>query len=510
MSRLALHWQILLGVLLAAVIGVTLNITVSTRTSRSDLGGGRFLVALDSVDRIELKIVNEDGAVIDGQEFIVDPTGEAKGPHVYLTLEQLRDNQPDAYRLFNEYARSTARTIGDFGYGIGHLFLRLLKMVAVPLIITSLMTGVLGLADASRLRKLFGLTISYYLITSMLAITTGIVLVNVIRPGIREGAVQPAAEMVARDGLGATLYRQLQAMIPENPFQALAQADFLSIIAFTLAVGVFTILVGGRTLEVFREFFQAGFEVMMRLTMAIIYLAPYGVFGLLLYATATQGVGVFQRLGWYMVTVALGLVIHGAITLPLILYFVGRRNPLQYAKAMSPALLTAFSSSSSNATLPLTMSCVETRAGIDNRVGSFVLPLGATVNMDGTALFEVVAVLFIAQLEPNINLTLAQQILVAITALLASIGAAGIPSAGLVMMVIVLQAVGLPTDRVALILAVDRVLDMTRTVVNIWSDACGCAIVARFDGGPTPAAGPATRPAEPQLAPPPETQPRSE
>jgi Na+/H+-dicarboxylate symporter len=166
---------------------------------------------------------------------------------------------------------------------------------------------------------------------------------------------------------------------------------------------------------------------------------------------------------------------------------------------MAPALVTAFSSASSNATLPLTMNCVEERAGIDNRVGSFVLPLGATINMDGTALFEVVAVLFIAQMEPNINLTLGQQFLIALTALLASIGAAGIPHAGLVMMVIVLQAVGLPADRVGLILAVDRILDMCRTTVNVWSDMCGCAVVSRFQGDlpPPTSAAPAPLDGEP-------------
>jgi len=244
--------------------------------------------------------------------------------------------------------------------------------------------------------------------------------------------------------------------------------------------------VGGSTLETLTKIAQAMFDVMMAMTMAIIHLAPIGVFFLLLDACATQGIGVFQLLGWYMVTVACGLLFHGFVTLPLILHFVAKRNPWQYAQAMSPALLTAFSSASSNATLPLTMTCVEENAGIKNRIASFVLPLGATINMDGTALFEAVAVLFIAQLEPTINLTLSQQIIIAVTALLASIGAAGIPHAGLVMMVIVLQAVGLPTDKIGLILAVDRILDMFRTSVNVWSDMCGCAVIDRFEAGIMP------------------------
>ncbi|MEX2168776.1 MAG: dicarboxylate/amino acid:cation symporter [Pirellulales bacterium] len=482
MPRLALHWQILLGVVIAAAIGVTLNITASTRETRADLGAGRTLIALDSVDRVEIKIVDARGEVIDDQQYVVDPAGQTQVPRAFLTLDQLRAKEPAIYRLFYDHARSTARTIGDVAWAVGDLFLRLLKMIAVPLVITSLATGVMGMADAGRLRSLFGRTMLYYVASGALAICTGVILVNLIRPGeLGEQVQQVAAESATSEGLGPTLLRQLRSMIPENPFQAVAQTDFLGIITFTLAFGIFAVLVGGRTLELLRELFQAGFDVMMRMTMAIIKLAPFGVFALMLYATATQGHSLFQRLAWYLLTVALGLAFHAVVTLPLFVYFFGRRNPLKFAKQCSPALLTAFSSASSSATLPLTMDCVENRAGIDNRIGSFVLPLGATLNMDGTGLFEVVAVLFIAQMDPNINLTVAQQFIVAVTALLAGIGTAGIPSAGLVMMVIVLQAVGMPTDRVGLILAVDRILDMCRTSVNVWSDMCGCAVVARYE-----------------------------
>ena len=214
--------------------------------------------------------------------------------------------------------------------------------------------------------------------------------------------------------------------------------------------------------------------------MAIIRLAPIGVLFLILSATASQGAAVFKTLGWYMLAVGCALFLHAVVTMPLILKFIAKRNPWQYARSMSPALLTAFSSASSNGTLPLTMTCVEERAGISNRTSSFVLPLGATVNMDGTALYEVVAVLFIAQYH-GIELGIIQQIVVAITALLASIGAAGIPHAGLVMMLIILQAVNLPVETQGLIIAVDRVLDMGRTAVNVWSDSCGCAVIEHYE-----------------------------
>ncbi len=488
MLRLALHWQILIAVVLAAVTGIFLNINFSTRVSTTKLPNGKYLHVKDSTDKIIILLNNSrdwDASLPLSKRVIVDPTGRTPGSYITLSSLAEKDKTKKIHRLFVLHGRSTARWIGDIANGIGQLFLRMLKMVAVPLIITSLLTGVLGLANAGRLRKLFSMTIGYYIITSVLAIATGIFMVWIFQPGNRGSEeVAAQAESIVEDAdLGETLYRQLEAMIPTNPFDAVVSSSFLSIIAFSLAFGIFTIIVGGRPLQLFKEFFESGFAVMMKMTMAIIHLAPIGVFCLMLSTTATQGADVFQALGWYLLTVFCALAFHSCITLPVIVHLAGRRNPAKYAHAMSPALMTAFSSASSNATLPLTLSCVENRAGIDNRVGSFVLPLGATINMDGTALFEVVAVLFIAQLEPTISLSLSDQIIVAFTALLASIGAAGIPHAGLVMMVIVLQAVGLPAERVGLILAVDRILDMCRTSVNVWSDSCGCAVVARFDGG---------------------------
>jgi Na+/H+-dicarboxylate symporter len=413
------------------------------------------------------------------------------------TVGELEKRDPEAYALLQLHGRSTARRVGDFAQTAGNLFLQMLKMVSIPLIITSLLTGVTGLGHAERLGKMFGRTILYYLCTSMIAICIGLLMVNLIRPGERNQAAappRPAAADGAQPGaegepvkqqkegksLPAVLFEQLQNIFPPNPIAAAAEGNFLSIIAFSLAFGIFTILAGGQTADFVRQASEAAFEVMMKMTMAIIHLAPLGVLLLMLAATASQGLAIFGSLGLYMITVACALFAHAVIVLPLILKFVARRDPWDFAKAMSPALLTAFSSASSNGTLPLTMTSAEQRGGVSNRVCSFVLPLGATINMDGTALYEVVAVLFIAQFTGH-DLSLAQQIIVAFTALLASIGAAGIPHAGLVMMVIILQAVGLETETQGLIIAVDRVLDMCRTSVNVWSDSCGCTVVARFE-----------------------------
>lgn len=413
----------------------------------------------------------------------IDYTRKHNGQPVSTTLKVASaDELPEHWRDFHsQHGGGWKRTLTAAAKYGGDLFLRLLKMITVPLIVTSLITGVAGL-DNSRFGAMFGRTLAYYGITSMLAITTGLIIVNIVRPGI--GAELPGGtEAVLAGGeqsLTGILLGLVDNMIPTNPIQSLASSSFLSIITFSIIFGVFIVRTGGETARVLRDFFQAAFEVMMRLTMAIISLAPYGVFCFMVYATASQGLAIFATLAWYMLAVFLALVVHSCITLPLIVKFVAKRSPLEFARAMSPALMTAFSTASSNGTLPLTMTCVEDRAKVSNKVSSFVLPLGATVNMDGTALYEAVAVLFIAQAYRG-DMAIAEQIVVAVTALLASVGAAGIPHAGLVMMAIVLQAVNLPLEAQGIIIAVDRVLDMCRTSVNVWSDSCGCAIIAGLD-----------------------------
>jgi proton glutamate symport protein len=480
MARMALHWQILAGMLLGAVIGVVANGWLSVREIRLEAeqlpAGVATFISRDSVQQVEMSLETTDG---DRRRWVVTPLG--RDPESLPDLGRLAQEDPLAHDLFQRFGRSPARRLGEASQRLGNLFLRLLQMVAVPLIVSSLITGVLGMGKASQLGAMFLRTIAYYLLTSLLAISTGILMVRLLRPGLRgDLELAPVGEPPASESLGEILFRQVETLIPVNPIAALAEPNFLSVISFSLAFAIFALRVGGSVADHIRQLFESLFAVMMAMTSAIIRLAPLGVFFLMVYVTATQGIQVFQALFWYLLTAILALVFHALLTLPLILHFVARVSPWRFAQALSPALLTAFSSASSNGTLPLTMACVEKRAGIDNRVCSFVLPLGATINMDGTALYEAVAVLFIAELYFGVELGLTQQLLVALTALLASVGAAGIPHAGLVMMVIILQAVGLPVEMQGIILAVDRVLDMCRTSVNVWSDACGCAVVQRF------------------------------
>ncbi len=363
---------------------------------------------------------------------------------------------------------------------LGDIFLRLLRMVIVPLIFSSLVVGTTGLGDASRVGRMGVKALLYYVVTSAAAILVGLLVVNLIRPGVHANlplTAAPTGVKVSPERIGETLL----AIIPDNPLAAMAQGNVLAIIFFALLFGLFTNRLPRPKRDVIVDLMQAIFDLMMLITDFVIRLAPIGVFALMAGIVGTTGFEAFPPLLRYMLTVALSLALHALVTLPVILFVFGRTWPPRYARAVAPALATAFSTASSSATLPVTMECVERRGGVSNQVSSFVLPLGATVNMDGTALYECVAAIFIAQVY-GISLSIGQQVLVFLTALLASIGAAGIPMAGLVMMVIVLRSVGLPLEGVGLILAVDRVLDMTRTAVNVWSDTVGAVVLSRWEG----------------------------
>ena len=374
---------------------------------------------------------------------------------------------------------------------LGTLFLRALKMVIVPLLAGSIITGVAGLGSARTLGRLFGRTFAWYLSTSLLAILVGLLLVNVVRPGLDGG--EPVGERLGLTAETAVLEESLTGrgagdlvdivmrMVPENPVSAAAQGQMLPLIVFCMLFGAALTMLPPRVRETQVGFWEGLFAVMMTITGWVIRFTPVGVFGLIARIAATSGAEALAPLLKFAATVLLALSIHALIVLPLLLHLVGRLDPRRHGRVMAPALMTAFSTRSSSATLPLTMKCVEKGAGVSNRVTSFVLPLGATVNMDGTALYECISALFIAQAY-GIALGPLDQILVVVTALLASIGAAGIPSAGLVMISIILSTVGLPLEGVALILAVDPLLDMLRTAVNVFSDSCGAVVIARREG----------------------------
>ena len=377
-----------------------------------------------------------------------------------------------------------ARAVYPFGY-LADIFMALLKMLIVPIVLTSIITGVAGVGNARDLGRLGGKTFAYYIGTSLLAILTGQVLVSIVRPGI--GANLGLSSVGADDFVAeAGFLDVLKRMVPTNVFESFGQnGAMLQVIFFALLFGYFITRTPAPHGDQVKGLFESLFQVVLRLAEGILKLLPYGVFCLLVRVVATTGFGIFAPLLQYMAVVTVALVLHAGVTLPLILRFVGRMSPLRWFKAMSPALMTAFSTSSSSMTLPVTLDTVEMRGKVSRRVTSFTLPLGATINMDGTALYECVGVVFLAQYYSStgdFDFTLSKQLLVVFMALTASIGAAGIPSAGLVMMLAILAALGLPIEGAALLLAVDRPLDMMRTVVNVWSDSCGAALIARTEG----------------------------
>ncbi len=365
---------------------------------------------------------------------------------------------------------------------MGDLFLKGLKMIIIPLILSSIISGVANIGDAQNLGRLGAKTFAYYITTSIIALLSGLFFVNLFKPGV--GADLGFAEEVsglasAKESFGDTLLN----IVPENIFQAMVENQMLSIIFFAILIGFFITKTSQKHKTILTDFFNSCFEVIMKVTLFIIKFTPLGIFGIVAKQVAeNENLGeLFARLGLYMLVVLIALFVHAFIVLPILVKGIGKANPIKHFKAMRTPLITAFSTSSSNATLPLTMEAVENKSGVSNSITSFTLPLGATVNMDGTALYELVAAMFIAQAY-GIELTFTEQLIGVLTGLLASIGAAGIPMAGLVMISVVLSAMGIPLEGIGLILAVDRILDMFRTAVNVWSDSCGAVIVAKSEG----------------------------
>ena len=371
---------------------------------------------------------------------------------------------------------------------IGDLFMKLLRMIIVPLVLTSIVSGVASVGAGRDIGRLFSKTLGYYLLSSLMAAVVGLMMVNLIRPGVGAGdALGTAAsrEMPELDTPDSAVDLLLD-IVPTNFIAAASTADMLAIIFFCIVFGASITTLPERPRTVVTDIFNSFFQAMMALTSGIIKFLPIGVFALITRMTGTTGFDSIAVLSKYFVTILSGLTIHLFLTLPLLLFLLAKISPWTHFLNMREALLTAFSTSSSGATLPVTIRTVKERVGASNKVSSFVLPMGATVNMDGTAVFECVGALFIAQVL-GFEISLGAQFVVVLTALLASIGAAAVPSAGLVVIFIVLEAIGLggnpgATMIVGAMLAIDRPLDMYRTAVNVYSDSCGTAIIARSEG----------------------------
>jgi len=364
---------------------------------------------------------------------------------------------------------------------IGTLFIDLLKMILIPLVFCSIVVGIANLRQHSQIHKVWITTLIYFVVTMIIAVMIGMLASIYFKPGVGlevsmfEGAMQSfQSEQMPLPEFFAHFLHQLFV----NPFKALAEGSVLAVVIFALFLGI-ALVMGGERYKNILALLQEGFEITMRIVNWIMLLAPYGIAALLIKLVATQDLTMLATLAKFVAVVAGTLLVHGVIILPLILFLMTGKTPLWFWRGARPALITAFATSSSSATLPVTMRCVTTQLDVKPEIAGFVIPLGATMNMDGTALYEAAAALFVANLV-GIELSFVQQMIVFLTAMLASVGAPGIPSAGMVTMVLVLQSVGLPAEAIAILLPVDRILDTLRTTVNVEGDITASLVVQKL------------------------------
>lgn len=361
---------------------------------------------------------------------------------------------------------------------VGEFFITSLMMLVVPLVFVSLVIGTCSMSDPSKLGRIGGKAVVLYIATTGIAISIALTIASLVKPG--SGGSMAGQEVNFEAQQAPSFVDVLIGMVPRNPINAMAEGNMLQIIVFALLFGIAMALIG-KPGERLKTFFEDVNEVIMKLVMILMHVAPYGVFALLARTFADLGLGeLLGDLAVYFVTVLAILLIHGFIVYPIILSSLTRLNPLIFIKKMFSNQIFAFSISSSNAAIPVTLRTTTKRLGVDNKIASFTVPLGATINMDGTAIMQGVATVFIAQLY-GIDLSMQQYLMVILTATLASIGTAGVPGVGLIMLAMVFQQVGLPVEAIGLIIGVDRLLDMTRTAVNITGDAMVSAIIGKSE-----------------------------
>ena len=496
-----LYTKILLGMAIGVVLGFLVgpNSALLTQDGLDVAGGATVLDAPDgnpvaaATGLKTAKIVGVSNGWLELQ-WTLRPTEVLK-----LKSEVKEELKPGvAYRGYvkdvaesgSRFA-STGRALVDWTEWVGQLFLALIKMVVVPLVFFSLCVGVASLGDFRALGRLGGRTIGYFTLTTVAALVIGVVLANVVQPGKLLGEEDRASLLNSYSGTaGSTvaaaaeapsLSEQLIGIVPTNPFASLATGNMLQVIFFALMVGIALTMMEGERGQLVVDLFSRLNDAMVMLVHIAMALAPYGVAALLFKVVGSTGLSVLAALAVYCLVVIAGLLLHLVLTYGSVIRFGARLPFFAFISAIKEALLMAFSTSSSSATLPVTMEACEDNVNVSGRVTSFVLPLGATVNMDGTALYQGVAAIFIAQIY-GMELSLVNQAEIVLSATLASVGAAGVPGAGMITLAMVLTTIGVPAEGLALILGVDRLLDMFRTSLNVVGDSAAAAFMARLEG----------------------------
>lgn len=372
---------------------------------------------------------------------------------------------------------------------LGTIFLNLIKMLIVPLVFFSIVVGVANIGDPKALGRIGSKAMIFFLTTTAIAITIGITLAVLFQPGNKGEFDVEQASYEANEA--PPVADTLLGIIPANPIDAMASGDMLQIIFFAVFIGLGLSYLG-KKVELVTRFMEQGNELMMFLVTLVMKFAPYGTFALIASAVGKQGFDALQAMFWYMLVVLLGLLVHFVVVYGSALKFLAKRNPITVLKEYIPALTVAFSTSSSSATLPVSMEIAQKKLNVPKGVSSFVQPLGATINMDGTAIMQGVATIFIAQVY-GVDLSLSQMLIVVLTAVLASVGTAAVPGAGLIMLAMVLESVGLPVEGIALIIGIDRLLDMSRTMINCFGDLTCALYVAESEKGKEPEAATAVK-----------------
>jgi len=470
--------QILFGLVLGAVFGGIFHIDSRVVYLTHESGATHYTEAVRNWDEFTLKSPERTVTFGPGdQTAIVKAYDAMKKSGYIITGIALRDGKERTYYHVTMVKKD--ETIATQIKPFGDLFIRLLMMIAIPLVFASLLVGVASLKDMKRMARIGGKTIALYLTTTAAAIVIGLLIGNAIEPGKRMdpgarqnlmASYQDAANESLSKETDIDILDYLVNIVPKNPIRAMADAEMMQIIFFALMFGIATVALPDNKRNSVTSFFDAVSDAMIKMVDIIMKFAPIGVFALISATVGEFGFGILRTLIWYIIAVAAGLLMQLFLVYPAVLKIFARRvSVMEFFRKLRPAQLVGFTTSSSAATLPVTFECTE-KLGAPKSITGFTLPLGATINMDGTALYQGVAALFIAQVY-GMDLTILQQLTIVFTATLASIGTAPVPGVGIVMLVIILKSVGVPEQGIALILGVDRILDMCRTVVNISGDS---------------------------------------
>ena len=492
LPRLKLHNRILLALVLGAAFGVLFNVSkYELEISFSDAQGRRANEVIKHWGGIELldtdsrQVIASFGAE---DQLKLLPYFARLSPAQKSRTSVLVSFPASTPRRFERvYSIDKVQTIATIIKPVGTIFIRLLMFVAIPMVLSSLIVGTASLGDIRKVGRIGAKTLAFYLVTVVSAISIGLILVNAIQPGTRLGAESREKLMVEFQGgiqeklqmeTSVDLVDTFVRIVATNPISALANGEMLQIIFFAIMVGTCLTLIAREKAAHVVGFFDGFSDLMIRMVDLVMKVAPYGVFALISATVGEFGFDILQTLVWYVATLLLGFLLHQFITLGVLVRVFGGMRPSHFFRGIKEVMLIAFSSSSSAATLPVNMECCEKNLGVPKQITSFVLPLGATVNMDGTSMYQAVATVFISQVYGT-QLDLAAQLTIILTAVLASIGTAPVPGVGIVMLIIVLRSVHVPEEGIAIILGVDRILDMCRTVLNVSGDAVVSVIMAK-------------------------------